>query len=86
MAQLTARQASRAEFRSAYALPFGEILPQPPTEVESLSKHDGNSSAPSIDFPTPHRHNTINQLMIAVRYFMINVVPYPGSNVAILKT
>jgi len=32
-----------------------------------------------------HRHNTINQLMTAVRYFMNNISPYPGSNVAILK-
>lgn len=27
-----------------------------------------------------HCHNTINQLMTAVRRFMINVAPYPGSN------
>ena len=33
-----------------------------------------------------HRHNTMNQLMIAVRHFMTNVSPYPGSNVALLKT
>lgn len=32
-----------------------------------------------------HRHNTMTQLMRAVRHFMINVSPYPGSNVATLK-
>ncbi len=33
-----------------------------------------------------HRHHSINQLTIAVRCFMMNVSPYPGSNVALLKT
>ena len=33
-----------------------------------------------------HRHSTINQLMMEVRHFMNNVSPYPGSNVALLKS
>jgi transposase len=33
-----------------------------------------------------HRHNTMNQLMSAVRHFMTTVSPYPGSNVALLKS
>ena len=33
-----------------------------------------------------HHHNTINQLMNAVRHFMSNVSPYPGSNVSLLES
>ncbi len=33
-----------------------------------------------------HRHATMNQLMNAVRQFMNNVSPFPGSNVSLLKS